>query len=49
MYFMLIRRFFMYTADFWANFCEFLAFVLFNCLKWILKRTLLLEQFFVNK
>ena len=25
--FMLIRRFFMYFADFWANFCDFLTIV----------------------
>ena len=45
MNFMLIRRFFMYFADFWAYFCDFLTFVLFYCLKWALKRPLLLEQF----
>ena len=28
MNFMLIRMFFMYFADFWANFCNFLTFVL---------------------
>ena len=27
MNFMLIRWFFMYFADFWANFCEFLTIV----------------------
>ena len=37
--------FFMYFADFWANFCDFLTFVLFYCLKWVLKRPLLLEKF----
>ena len=49
MNFMLIRWFFIYFADFWANFCDFLNFVLFYCLKWALKRTLLLEQFLVYK
>ena len=36
--FMLIRRYFMYFADFWANFWEILTFVLFYCLKWVMKR-----------
>ena len=49
MSFMLIRWFFMNFADFWTNFCSFLTFVLFYCLKWALKRPLLLEQFLVYK
>ena len=49
MNFILIRMFFMYFADFWANFCDFLTFVLFHCLKWVLKRPLLLVKFLVNK
>ena len=48
MKFMLIRRFFMYFADFWAIFCDFLT-ILFYCLKWVLKRPLLFEQFLDNK
>ena len=39
----------MYFADFWANFCDFLYFCFFYCLKWVLKRPLLLEKFLVNK
>ena len=46
---MLIRRFFMYFAEFWANFCNFLRFVLYYCLKWALKRPLLLKIFLDNK
>ena len=34
MKFMLNLRFFMYFADFGANFCDFLTIVLFYCLKW---------------
>ena len=39
----------MYFADFWANFVIFLTFVLFYCLKSVLKRPLLLEKFLDNK
>ena len=49
MNFMLLPRFFMYFADFWANFCDFLTFVLFYCLKLVLKRPILLEQFLIIK
>ena len=45
MNFMLISGFFMYFADFWAHFCDFLSIVLFYCLKWALKRPLLVEHF----
>ena len=41
--FMLILWFFLYFADFWANFCDFLPIVLFYFLKWVLKGHLLLE------
>ena len=47
--FILIRWFFMYFADFWANFCNLFTFVLFYCLKWGFKTPLLLAQFLVNK
>ena len=36
----------MYFADFWANFYE--IFYCFNCLKWVLKIPILIEQFLVN-
>ena len=49
MNFMLIRTFFMYFADFWANFYDFFfTIVLFFCLRWVLKIPLLLEQFLFN-
>ena len=38
----------MYLADFWSNFLRFFDCFLFNCLKWVLKRVLLLEQFLDN-
>ena len=44
MNFMLIRRFFMY----FANFCVFLTIVLFYWLKWALKRPPLLDQILDN-
>ena len=47
MNFKLIRKFFMYVADFRANFCVFLTIVLFYLLK--LKRPLLLGQILYNK
>ena len=46
MIFMLIRRFFTYFADFWANFYDFLTTVSSYWLKWVLKRRLFLEQVF---
>ena len=49
MNFMLIRRFFMYFADFRANFCGFMTIVLFYWLEWVLKRPLLLAQILDNK
>ena len=49
MNFMLIRRSFMYFADFWANCWDFLTIVLLSCLKWVLKRPLLLEKILDNK
>ena len=39
----------MYFADFWANFYNFFTIVLFYCLKWVLKRPLLLEQILVTR
>ena len=48
MNFMLIRMFFMYFADFWANFYDFFTIVLFYCLKWVLKLAVLLENILVN-
>ena len=47
MNFMIIRRFLMYFADFRANFCVFLI-ILFYWLIWVLKKRLLLEQFYDN-
>ena len=39
----------MYFADFRANFCVFfLTIILFYWLKWVLKKPLLLEQFYDN-
>ena len=48
MNFRLIRRFFMYLADFRAIFAFFLTMVLFYWLKWVLKRPLLLEEILDN-
>ena len=48
MNFMISRGFLMYFADFRANFCVFLTIILFYWLKWILKKTLLLAQFYDN-
>ena len=48
MNFIISRRFLMYFADFRANFCVFLT-ILFYWLKWVLKKPLLLEQFYDNK
>ena len=48
MYFMIIRRFLMYFADFRANFCVFLTINLFYWLKWVLKKRLLPEKFYDN-
>ena len=38
----------MYFADFRANFCVFLKIISFYWLKWVLKKPLLLEQFYNN-
>ena len=45
---MLIRRFFTYFGDFWANFYDFLTTVSFYWLKWLMRRCLLLEQVLNN-
>ena len=47
MNFMIIRRFLMYFADFRANFV-FFTIILIYWLKWVLKKALLLEQFFYS-
>ena len=48
MNFMIIRRFLMYFAYFRANFCVFFTIILFYGLKWVLRKPLLLEQFYDN-
>ena len=48
MNFMIIRRFFIDFADFLANFCVFFTIILFNWLKWVVKKPLLLEQIYDN-
>ena len=48
MNFMLIRRFFMYFADFRTNFCVFLRLFCFTGLNGYLKKTLSLEQILDN-
>ena len=46
MNFKIIRRFLMYFTDFPAKFCVFLTIILFYWLKFVLKKPLLLEQFY---
>ena len=46
MNFMISRRFLMYFADFRVNFCVFLTITLFYWLKCVLRKPVLLEQFY---
>ena len=48
MSFKISRKFLMYFADFRAIFAFFFTIILFYWLKWVLKKPLLLEQFYDN-